>query len=719
MKMRVEWEENLCGAGYYPDFFSKEECENDLKNMKEAGINLIRTGELFNGWDQIEKEEGYYDFEQMDTFFDLCQKFGIRILLGTGTASPPQWMKKIDAEIPIMDAEGHRYPSDATYGWACPHNPTYEKYWKRYVKTLVLRYRNHPALYGYQISNEIGFPFMSNRGIVANYCFCEHTKKHFRKWLRMKYSSLEELNRHYWWSASNPYYSFFEDVEPPSSLPKSWSSVTRWLDFKCFLIESIAAFAKKQADWISNWDIIHLTSLNTFFLKGEDPLGVMCATDPFRLASTVDVIGFDLYPGSSNKQEKWPEFPSLFLDLARSTVKEDNQAFWMLEVESGPINGWALGPHRNTGRLDIKRNACRCLGHNAKMQLYMGYREWLFQPINWGGLADLNGRKTERYFMVKELNQMICKYALQSLALKPRKAEAAIVISKDNEILCQGFGHEKFLFESLRAHYRFFWEAGIAVDFVSAKEMEKILDYRVITLPFLLTGSRHFFQVIEEYVRQGGIVYGEPRLSFLDEKGWYHKERPVGELQNVFGMESLEIEKRETIRTLGNCAGYWHREKIRLKGAEILDSYADGEAAMIIHSWGKGKAVYGTSHFMLGNLQDTESVFQKRFLKILKKEGIRSNFILNYKRKEGHVLEGQILEDSGRIVFFLESYLKAEIEEEDFFAEIMVDVSCEIRQIKELFSEKILKYSQSDRTVCFMWNMKERDSCIFELLKQV
>lgn len=24
MKMRVEWEENLCGAGYYPDFFQKK-----------------------------------------------------------------------------------------------------------------------------------------------------------------------------------------------------------------------------------------------------------------------------------------------------------------------------------------------------------------------------------------------------------------------------------------------------------------------------------------------------------------------------------------------------------------------------------------------------------------------------------------------------------------------------------------------------------------------
>ena len=156
-----------------------------------------------------------------------------------------------------------------------------------------------------------------------------------------------------------------------------------------------------------------------------------------------------------------------------------------------------------------------------------------------------------------------------------------------------------------------------------------------------------------------------------------------------------------------------------MKGAEVLDSYADGEAAVIIHSWGKGKAVYGTSHFMLGNLRDAESVFQKMFLKILKEEGIHSDFILNYKKKEGHVLEGQILEDSRRIMFFLESYLKEEMEEEGFGAKIMVDVPCEIRQIKELFSGKILKYSQSDETVCFVWSMKERDSCIFELLKQV
>lgn len=715
--MKAEQNKNLYGAGYYSDFFSEEECRVDIKNMREAGINLIRTGELFNGWDQIEREEGKFDFKNMDFFFDCCQEYGIQILLGTGTASPPQWLKKIDASIPIMDADGKQYPSDATYGWACPHNPTYEKYWKRYLKIIVLRYKDHPALYGYQIHNEIGFPFMSNENKVANYCFCEHTKRNFCIWLEKKYHSLEELNKSYWWSASNPYYSSFQDVQPPSSLPKSWSSVTRWLDFRRFLIDSIIEFVQKQKNWIDTWDGQHVVSLNTFFLKGEDPLGVMCAIDPFRLSSVVDIIGFDLYPGSSNKQEKWPEFPSLFLDLSRSASGRKDQAFWMLEVESGPINGWALGPHHNTDEQDIKRNACRCLGHNAKMQLYMGYREWLFQPINWGGLVDLNGEKTERYFMVKEINQKIRQYDLQSFSLKPLQANAAIVISKDNDILCQGFGHVPFMFDSLRAHYRIFWEAGMAVDFIPAENIERIFSYKIVTFPFLLTGSRRFFETIKEYVWQGGVIYGEPRFSFLDEKGWYQKERPVAIMQQVFGMKSIGIEKREHIVTSEKCIGYWHKETIEEKGCSTLDVYSDGEPAIIEHRWGKGKAIYGTSHFMLGYMYNDQSSFFEKFLKILYTKGIKNTIIVKYAKQEGHYVEAQVLEDTKRFVIFLESSL-TKGKEECFSAEIILDRPCGVDSGKEVFTNKPIHFVEKENKIHFSWKMKKKESCIFELQKK-
>ena len=114
---------------------------------------------------------------------------------------------------------------------------------------------------------------MSDENKVAKYCFCEHSKRNFGTWLEKKYCSLEELNKSYWWSASNPYYSSFQDIQPPSSLPKSWSSVTRWLDFRQFMIDSIIEFVRKKKDWINTWDGRHLISLNTFFLKGTRSVG--------------------------------------------------------------------------------------------------------------------------------------------------------------------------------------------------------------------------------------------------------------------------------------------------------------------------------------------------------------------------------------------------------------------------------------------------------------
>lgn len=389
----------------------------------------------------------------------------------------------------------------------------------------------------------------------------------------------------------------------------------------------------------------------------------------------------------------------------------------MLEVESGPINGWALGPHHNTDKQDIKRNACRCLGHNAKMQLYMGYREWLFQPINWGGLVNLNGEKTERYFMVKEINQKIQQYDLQSFSLKPLQAKAAIVISKDNDILCQGFGHVSFMFDSLRAHYRIFWEAGIAVDFIPAEDIEKIFSYKIVTFPFLLTGSRSFFETINEYVWQGGMIYGEPRFSFLDEKGWYQKERPVAIMQQVFGMKSIGIEKKEHVVTNGKCMGYWHEETIEKKGCSVLDVYSDGKPAIVEHLWGKGKAIYGTSHFMLGYMNNNESLFFEKFIKILHEEGVEKTIILKYVKQEGHHVEAQVLEDIKRFVIFLESS-QTTGKEEWFSIEIILGIPCSANSGKELFTSQPVQFFEKENKIHFSWKMKKNESCIFELQKK-
>ena len=120
----------------------------------------------------------------------------------------------------------------------------------------------------------------------------------------------------------------------------------------------------------------------------------MTGLDQHQMAKVVDYIGYDLYPGSGNKLEKNAGVLFHVLDLARSTVLDKKGRFWMMETDSGPINGWVLGPSRNVKGFDLKRNVFDAIGHGATMSLYQGWREWDFQPIHWGAIVDLDGQPT-------------------------------------------------------------------------------------------------------------------------------------------------------------------------------------------------------------------------------------------------------------------------------------------------------------------------------------
>lgn len=704
-------QENLCGVGYYPNFFSKQDCKTDLENMKKSGINLLRTAELFNGWDQIEIEEGVFDFEILDEFFDLCDQYEIKIILGTGTASLPQWLKQ-KYDLAIRDNHNVAYPHDASYSWACPHNPMYEKYWKRYLKKLILHFKEHPALYAYQIHNEVGFPFMSNQGKVESYCHCEHTKKEFIKYIKNKYKTLDNLNSHWTWSTNNPVYTDFEQVEIPTSMPIAWASVTRWLDFRTFMTESITEFVKKQNDFIKSLDTNHITTVNTFFMKGEDKLGVMCGLNPFTFSDCVDIVGFDLYPGSSNKLETRREFSSMFLDLCRSAT---NGKYWMLEVESGPLNGWVLGPHRNTNEKDIIRNAITCLGHNAKMQLYMGYREWPFQPINWGGLVDLRGRPTKRLDAVTLINDRIRTYHLQSSVLHSRPSKVAIVFSRRSHILAKGFGCETFMVDTLRAYYSTLWNLEYQIDFIEDDHLETISQYQMVFLPFFISCSEDTLIQLKEYVRQGGILYAEPRMSYLNEYGWYNLDRPALHMQEVFGIEEESIEVDEQIMTKSGVKGYWHKDYIQVKGAKIIDSFEDGSAAITCHAFGKGFALYGCSYFMLQNLKQYNSIWMEGLKDFMLSHRILPDVIVSYSKKDEKIIEVNLVEDDSRTLLMVTNYVNKKQDFKEELCKFTISLSKNAKSIVEIMSQSEVAFTQKKDTLQFEYNIQKDASYIFEI----
>ncbi|SKC89692.1 beta-galactosidase [Maledivibacter halophilus] len=655
----------IYAAGYYPLMQEKQDWKKDLRLMKESGIQLIRTAELFNTWDRIEPEKGKFKFEFLDEFFDLCQEYGMKILLGTGTAAPPYWIHKEYPDSNILNNHGEQYPNNVSYTWACIDHKGYLEESERYINTLVNRYKDHPALYAYQIHNEIGFPFMPLKdGDIDIYCYCEHTQKKYRKWLKEKYQSLDALNYAYRWGATNTCHTTWDEIEPPRTKPTSWSSVTRWLDWRLFSMENYVDFVSWQNKLIKKIDSKHPTSTNIFFLKSQDPLGVLTALDQFEMAKVVDHIGYDLYPGSGNKLESKPEFASMFLDMSTSTAKPLEKDYWLLETESGPINGWVMGPSRNVKGFDLVRNVFEAIAHDAKLTLYQGWRQWDFQPLHWGGIVDLDGNPTERTKAAEKIGSILNKYGEEIFDAKNPVGEVAILISKENAIVLNGMGQEKYLLEAMRGAYRVFWEKGYMVDFITPDQFKSgyANKYKAVYMPLMAVIDEDLSKDLEKYVQQGGILIGTPRCGMLGKNGWYNHQIPCFNLSHVFGLKVEGVyanTKPNVTFNSKNYSGIWHRETLSINSdtAKVLARFNDDTPAVTLNSYGKGYGLYFGTHGDAAYLKEQSYLLWDVIDNVLLDHGVEPKLQLEYTNRKYKEVDGHYLEGDKRGYIFITNYV--------------------------------------------------------------
>ena len=99
------------GVTYYPDQWPKETWDQTFAEIKAAGLNTIRFGEM--AWDWIEPEPGQFRFKELDQALDLCAKHGIKVLLGIPTSQVPTWFFRLYPNSRSIAADGTLY---AEYG---------------------------------------------------------------------------------------------------------------------------------------------------------------------------------------------------------------------------------------------------------------------------------------------------------------------------------------------------------------------------------------------------------------------------------------------------------------------------------------------------------------------------------------------------------------------------------------------------------------------------
>ncbi|NLB03022.1 MAG: beta-galactosidase, partial [Bacteroidales bacterium] len=90
---------------YYPEHWPEEQWERDIKNIAELGFEGVHMGEF--AWAQLEPEEGRYRFEWLDHAIGLADKYQLKVILCTSTATPPVWLSRKYPEILIKHENGN------------------------------------------------------------------------------------------------------------------------------------------------------------------------------------------------------------------------------------------------------------------------------------------------------------------------------------------------------------------------------------------------------------------------------------------------------------------------------------------------------------------------------------------------------------------------------------------------------------------------------------
>ncbi|MEE1811013.1 beta-galactosidase [Streptomyces sp. BE133] len=568
------------GADYNPEQWPREVWEEDVRLMREAGVNIVSLA-IFS-WARLQPTADTWDFGWLDEVMDLLHAGGIGVDLATATASPPPWLTTAHPEILPVTATGDTLWPGARQHWR-PTSPVFRTHALCLVRELATRYAGHPALVAWHVNNELGCHNV--------YDYSDDAAHAFRAWLRRRYTTLDALN-HAWGTAFwSQRYSDWDQILPPR-LATSHPNPTQQLDFKRFSSDALKDHLLAEREVLR--ELTPDVPVTTNFMVMRGTKGMDYAD--WAGSGAIDFVANDHYviPGPQDRDEL-----SFAANLTSGIA--GHRPWFLMEHSTGAVNWQSVNLPKKPG--ELARDSLLHVAHGADAVCFFQWRQSAAGAEKYhSAMVPHAGTDSALFRSVTELGRTL--EALAPIAGAEREpARVAVLFDWDSWWTSEHDSHPTSRLDYHREAldwYSALLRLGIRADVVPAHRTD-LTSYDVVIAPVLHVVPQLFGKELARYVEDGGHLVTTYFSGVVDENDHIWLGGYPGALRELLGIRIEEfgpLLDGVAVDLDNETTGSLWTDRITVTGpdVEVLASYCSGtyasRPAVTRCTTGRGSAAY-------------------------------------------------------------------------------------------------------------------------------